>query len=424
MSGRRRGAAICAAMGLVLIALALPATAGAAAGDVYVADTDYPATGSTDHGAILRIPPAGGPPTVINSDPTIFMDPNGMVMEPSGTLLVADYNAGPTNSGSLIRVDPVSGAASTFVTGPPFTAPTDVARDPDGSYVVVDENFDGGPSNQGAVFRVSPSGAVSTIASGAPFTDLLGVAVSRSRTIYVADEDFGGSNSGGILRVDPTSGAVTPIASGQILDGVDGIALSPDEKFLYAAVFRPNPPTPTDPNKLLRLDLATGQITTVAGFSDIVALAQLPDGGFLISNTDFGTGPSGAAIQRVGPGGSPITDFSTDANYSYPHDIVVEPARCGGKLPTVVGTDGPDVLQGSAFADVISGLGGRDTVQGLQGKDTICGGAGKDKLVGGKGKDQLFGGAGKDQLVGGKAKDKCVGGKGKDTGKSCEKGKL
>jgi sugar lactone lactonase YvrE len=423
MSGRRRGAALCVAMGLVLIALVLPATAGAAAGDVYVADVDYPLNGGTHNGAILRIPPAGGPPTVINADPTIFRDPNGMLMEPSGTLLVADYGAGPTNSGSLIRVDPASGAASTFVSGPPFTAPTDVARDPDGSFVVVDENFGAG-TNAGAVFRVSPSGSVSTIASGAPFEDLLGVAVSRSRTIYVADEDFGGNNSGGILRVDPTSGAVTPIASGTTLDGVDGIALSPDEKFLYAAVFRPNPFNPDDPNKLVRVDLATGQLTTIAGFTDIVAEALLPDGGFLISNTDFGTGQPGGKIQRVGPGGSPITDFSTDPNYNYPHDIVVEPARCGGQLPTVVGTDGPDVLQGSAFADVIAGLGGRDTINGLQGKDTICGGAGKDKLVGGAGKDKLFGGKGNDKLIGGKGKDKCVGGKGNDTGKSCEKGKL
>jgi Tol biopolymer transport system component len=99
-------------------------------------------------------------------------------------------------------------------------------------------------------------------------------------------------------------------------------------------------------------------------------------------------------------------------------------ATCQGKVATIVGTSASETLSGGPNADIISGQGGKDTISGLDGKDVICGDAGKDKLSGGKGKDILSGGKGNDKLNGGKGKDTCIGGKGKkDTGKSCEKEK-
>jgi Ca2+-binding RTX toxin-like protein len=81
--------------------------------------------------------------------------------------------------------------------------------------------------------------------------------------------------------------------------------------------------------------------------------------------------------------------------------------RCGGRLVTIVGDDGPDRIKGTKKADVIASFGGNDTVKGLGGSDRMCGGKGKDRLVGGDG-----------------PKDLCSGGAGKDRGSSCEKGKL
>jgi len=98
--------------------------------------------------------------------------------------------------------------------------------------------------------------------------------------------------------------------------------------------------------------------------------------------------------------------------------------RCGGKVATIVGTEGKDVLRGTPGPDVIAGLGGNDTLKGRGGNDVICGGPGNDKLSGGAGKDRLFGEAGKDKLNGGAGKDRCVGGPGKDKGRGCEKGKI
>jgi Tol biopolymer transport system component len=98
-------------------------------------------------------------------------------------------------------------------------------------------------------------------------------------------------------------------------------------------------------------------------------------------------------------------------------------ATCNGKVATIVGTPGNDVLVGTSGRDVIVGLGGHDRIRGLGGNDLICGGNGRDRINGGDGRDHIFGqfgtdrirgAAGKDVLEGGKGKDRLFGGKGKD----------
>ena len=64
-----------------------------------------------------------------------------------------------------------------------------------------------------------------------------------------------------------------------------------------------------------------------------------------------------------------------------------------------MGTQGRDVLRGSARRDVIAGLGGNDRLSGLEGNDLICGGKGGDTIRGGAGKDRLRGQTGNDILL-------------------------
>jgi len=90
------------------------------------------------------------------------------------------------------------------------------------------------------------------------------------------------------------------------------------------------------------------------------------------------------------------------------------PVPCGGLDATIVGTDGPDLLRGSAGNDVIAGLGGDDVLYGLGGDDILCGGDGNDVLLGGSGKDRLFGGAGRDALFGEAGNDQLFGQGGND----------
>lgn len=84
---------------------------------------------------------------------------------------------------------------------------------------------------------------------------------------------------------------------------------------------------------------------------------------------------------------------------------------CNGLVPTIVGTNGDDVLTGTSGADVIAGLGGDDVISGRGGNDTMCGHGGSDVINGGGGADFIRGGEGADTLSGGPGKDKLHGGK-------------
>ena len=85
--------------------------------------------------------------------------------------------------------------------------------------------------------------------------------------------------------------------------------------------------------------------------------------------------------------------------------------RCGGFHPTIIGTQGPDRLDGTPERDVIAGRGGADTILGLEGHDVLCGGADADEIRGGAGADVVWGGRGEDFLAGGDGHDDLLGGR-------------
>jgi Ca2+-binding RTX toxin-like protein len=88
--------------------------------------------------------------------------------------------------------------------------------------------------------------------------------------------------------------------------------------------------------------------------------------------------------------------------------------HCTDVAPTIVGTNGDDVLRGTPGNDVIFGRKGNDRLVGTGGNDIICGGMGRDTLTGAKGRDELHGGSGRDVLRGGPGRDALNGGPGTD----------
>lgn len=96
---------------------------------------------------------------------------------------------------------------------------------------------------------------------------------------------------------------------------------------------------------------------------------------------------------------------------------------CRGRAPTVVGSDGDDVIRGTSDDDVIQALGGDDVVKSRGGDDRVCSGQGDDKVSAGAADDLVLGKGGDDRLNGGPGRhDKCVGGAGQDRTRSCELG--
>ena len=108
----------------------------------------------------------------------------------------------------------------------------------------------------------------------------------------------------------------------------------------------------------------------------------------------------------------PIERSKPDTTFSE----VVKVVTCAGKVATIVGTPGNDVLNGTPGDDVIAGLGGDDKIYGLSGNDIICGGPGNDEIWGYSGNDRLEGGTGNDELHGGPGidSDYLLGGPGND----------
>ena len=66
-------------------------------------------------------------------------------------------------------------------------------------------------------------------------------------------------------------------------------------------------------------------------------------------------------------------------------------------VPTILGTDNPETLNGTAIDELILGLAGNDNLNGGGGNDTLFGGDGNDNLNGQTGNDTMEGGLGNDR---------------------------
>ncbi|MBO9657185.1 MAG: metallophosphoesterase, partial [Agrobacterium tumefaciens] len=120
----------------------------------------------------------------------------------------------------------------------------------------------------------------------------------------------------------------------------------------------------------------------------------------------------------------PIADRELDAGtfglYSWGNagltfdNLTVVDLKSGLDTTRLTGTDGADMLAGSAADETILGLGGDDDLQGFGGADRLDGGEGDDALAGGEGNDALSGGAGNDGLWGDAGDDMIAGGLGDD----------
>ncbi len=156
-------------------------------------------------------------------------------------------------------------------------------------------------------------------------------------------------------------------------------------------------------NHRVRRVTPSGQISTIAGTGEADFAG---DGGK--ANQASLNRPWSLAVDGTG------TLFVVDRSNQRIRTIAKPPPKCGGKPATIVGTNGNDVLNGTAKSDVIVAKSGNDVVRGKGGADVICLGSGIDRAEGGSGTDTIYGQAGHDQIYGGSGSDRLIGGAGKD----------
>jgi hypothetical protein len=149
-------------------------------------------------------------------------------------------------------------------------------------------------------------------------------------------------------------------------------------------------------------------------------LGQL--GAVSASVDDITSGPATSTAKSIvnasAPGSytAPVTGFDRAGNKTTkncPYKVVIP--LCLKNTPTILGSTGNDVINGTIGRDVILTLGGNDTIYAQEGSDVICGGDGLDRIEAGKGADSIAGDNGPDTLYGGGGKDNADGGASDDS---------
>jgi DNA-binding beta-propeller fold protein YncE len=209
-------------------------------GKLVVADLGEP---NRKDGAVIRVDPLTGVQSLVSSG-SEFFDPAGIAVAPDGQIYVAD-NRAPDNDGAVIRVDPRSGA-QTLVTersSAPgrgeLDLPFGIAVERDGKLVVSNRES---PASLpllcqilGKVVRVDPvTGKQTRVSSAGHIAWPLGLTVRPDGGIVVANECGAG---GGVVLLDPlglVQRLLTPNGPRDVLVTPERIALDPGGRLLVS----------------------------------------------------------------------------------------------------------------------------------------------------------------------------------------------
>jgi sugar lactone lactonase YvrE len=275
------GATARLAVGVAVLASALglptPAQAGPGSGPAPTANptriyvTDHSPPDASVNGMVLEIDPGDGTRTLVsdNHSPVGGPDlqsPHGIALDADGNLIVAEKFTQPINGvrvPSIIRIDRATGVRTLVssntspAAGPDLGSPTSLAIEADGDIVVADSAAF--PQVGGGLIRVDPvTGARTTVsrnglpAGGAQFDNPSDVAVAANGDLYVVDMT-------GVLRVDPVTGARTRVSRNNSPAGAPTF-VNPS----YLTIDTDGDVLVSDGLRILRVDPVTGVRTIVS----------------------------------------------------------------------------------------------------------------------------------------------------------------
>lgn len=386
------------------LALAAPAAAPAAVqlrpGDILVAGTTR-----GGNGAVFRVDPRSGRQTIVSIGSLLF-SPSDIELAPDGRILVMD--PGSLFGGSIVAVDAGKPGGpttnQTLVSNHQISGP-DLFDTPLGLTVSGRRIFVADAGVPG-VIAVDRDGQQRLVASGELFASPVAIDLAPGPRLFVADT-FGTENrDGSIISVNPANGSQSLVAAGVINEREDlvepsGIVVT--QPTVYVA----DRDSQADGSGAVIATSLTGGKRVVASnagpgpdlFNDPSGIALDGRGNLVVGDTTVVPDRRGIVI-RVAPSTGQTRLLSRGADgldgLASAQALTVVPARCGGRVATLVGTSGRDTLRGTPGRDVIAGLGGNDVIEGRGGNDVLCGGPGRDTLRGGPGRDEVRGGPGRD----------------------------
>ena len=287
----------------VLAVLLAPVVASAAPGDPYVI---YTANNYADGAVILRTDPGAGSLVEISRNGPqgrLFAAPYDLAVEADGSLLVADMGTLCTpvqprcaEDGRIIRVDPITGRQSLLVGGAPLVDPAGLALAPNGDIYVAD-NYEA--DGDGAVFRINrSSGAITSIAEGGLLDLPFDLVLDADGSLVVSNRVQPGACvpllAGRLVRVQPGNGAQSLVSEGGLFSYPLGVALDSTGAIVFA--------NECGSPGLARVlsDTTQGLLTTNNALDVLVTPERLvldPAGDFLVSDWSLADGDGG--IVRV-----------------------------------------------------------------------------------------------------------------------------
>ena len=241
---------------------------------VYRAKLVFPQTGTWKLAAV-----AGGSRSRLGSirvrpaPPVIFDQPTGVDVAADGSLLVVEFGRQ-----RLVRVRPVTGRVTPVAT---FGKPWGVARAPSGSIFV---------SDQGSLERIDGDHAPTTVFTAEPGLEVGPIAVAPNGDVFCA-------TAFALYRL-PQGQPGTPerLAAATAFSSPHGLTIASDGAVLVAD---------TNNNRILRVDPATGAVTTFAELGHPRGIDVVADGSVYVSAADEGRvvhlSANGNRIAAVGP---------------------------------------------------------------------------------------------------------------------------
>ena len=267
---------------------------------------------------VVLIDPATGLMAQVASGGEL-QSPRGVEVDALGRIDVISPADGPGSG--LVRILPVTGAqsivspASGFSTSP--LGALGLALESDG-HLLVGDGVNG-------VIRVDPvSGATTPVASGGSLVLVLDVAVAPSGDLYVTDGSVFAGGESKVVRVDPVSGAQTVVSSGGNLVLPAGIAIEAGGSLLIAD---PSTIAGAPADQVLRVDPISGTQTVLSSGG----LLSTPTGIAVAANGDIYIANQGAGnVLRVDPVSGEQSVICADPSLQEPFGIAVVPGAIVG----------------------------------------------------------------------------------------------